>query len=134
MELMFFGEDYVKYTHYLEPGMVVCITGTFKQRYNTSPYEFRISNVCLLETVMKSNTKRLNIAINPKDVSEEMIEFIGENVKKFPGNSGLGFNICDEISNLKIGMYTMNSGFEMNDEMANYLQHKPECEVKVELT
>ena len=134
MELMFFGEDYVKYTHYLEPGMVICISGSFKQRYNTSPYEFKISNICLLESVMKSNTKKVNIEINPKDISEEMIDFIGENVQKFPGNSGLKFNICDDVSNLKFAMYTMDNAFEMNDEMASYLQHKPECEVKIELT
>ncbi len=134
MELMFFGENYVKYAHYLEPGMVINITGSFKQRYSNSPYEFQINNICLLESVMKISTKKLNIEINPKDVSEEMINFIGGNIQKFPGNSGLRFNICDEISNLKFAMYTMDNAFEMNDEMANYLQHKPECEVKIELT
>ncbi len=134
MELMFFGEDYVKYMHYLEPGMVISISGTFKQRYNTSPYEFRINNICLLESVMKSNTKRVNIEINPRDISEEMISFIDENVQKFPGNCGLGFNICDNVSNLQFSMYTRDHAFEMNDEMANFLQHKQECEVKIELT
>ena len=134
MELLFFGEDYVKYTHYMEPGMVLCISGGFKQRYQTSPYEFRINNICLLESVMKSNTKKLNIEINPKDISKELISFVGENVRKFPGNSGLRFSICDDISNLKFAMYTMDNIFEMNDEMANYLQLKPECEVKIELT
>ncbi|MDE3184027.1 MAG: DNA polymerase III subunit alpha [Bacteroidota bacterium] len=134
MELMFFGENYVKYAHYLEPGMVICLTGSFKQRYNNSPYEFQINNICLLESVMKISTRKLNIEINPKEVSKEMIDFIGENIQKFPGNSGLRFNICDDISNLKFAMYTMDNVFEMNDEMANYLQHTPECEVKIELT
>ncbi len=134
MELMFFGEDYVKYTHYLEPGMVLSISGSFRQRYQTSPYEFKINNICLLESVMKSNTKKLNIEINPKDVSNELINFVGTNIQKFPGNSGLRFSICDDISNLKFAMYTMDNIFEMNDEMANYLQLKPEYEVKIELT
>jgi hypothetical protein len=31
-------------------------------------------------------------------------------------------------------MYTLGKGFEMNDEMANFLQEKPEWEVQVELT
>jgi DNA polymerase-3 subunit alpha len=83
---------------------------------------------------MKSNTKKLNLEINPKDVSKELINFIGDNIQKFPGNSGLRFSISDEISNLKFSMFTMDNTFEMNDEMANYLQHKPECDVKIELT
>jgi len=134
MELLLFGEDYAKFTHYLEPGMVISITGSFKQRYNNSAFEFKISNICLLESVMKSNTRKLNIEINPQDISEEMIEFIDGNVQKFPGNSGLKFNISDDIANLKFAMYTMDNTFEMNDEMASYLQHKPQLNVKIELT
>jgi len=71
--------------------------------------------------------------MNPQDVSEDLIEFIGSNVHKFPGKSGLKFNISDNLSHLKFSMYTMERGFEMNDEMANYLQQKPELEVKVEI-
>jgi DNA polymerase-3 subunit alpha len=132
MELMLFGEDYAKYTHYLEPGMVLCISGAFRPRYNT--YDFRINNICLLESVMKTNTKKLNIDINPKDVSKDMINFVGQNLQKFPGNSGLRIHVCDDIANLRFTMCTMDNVFEMNDEMANYLQHRPECEVTVELT
>jgi DNA polymerase-3 subunit alpha len=134
MELMLFGEDYAKYSHYLEAGMVLCVTGSFVQRYQTSPYEFKISSISLLETVMRSQTKKLHIEMNPQDVSEEFVEFIGNNVQKFPGKSTLKFNISDNLSRLKFSMYTMEKGFEMNDEMANYLQQKPELDIKVELT
>ncbi|HXR84109.1 MAG TPA: DNA polymerase III subunit alpha [Hanamia sp.] len=134
MELMLFGEDYAKYSHYLEAGMVLCFTGSFVQRYQTSPYEFKISSISLLETVMRSQTKKIHIDMNPGDVSEEFIEFIGNNVQKFPGKSTLKFNISDNLSHLKFSMYTIEKGFEMNDEMANYLQQKPELDIKVELT
>jgi DNA polymerase-3 subunit alpha len=134
MELMLFGEDYVKYNNYLEPGMVICIAGSFIQRYQTSPFEFKIGTMSLLETVMRSNTKKIQIEMNPKDVSKDFVEFIGNNVQKFPGNSVLKFNICDSLSKLKFGMYTSHKCFEMNDEMANYLQQKPELDVKIELT
>jgi DNA polymerase-3 subunit alpha len=134
MELMLFGEDYVKYNNYLEPGMVICITGSFVQRYQTSPYEFKIATISLLESVMRSNTKKVHIDMNPKDVSKDFIDFIRNNMQKFPGNSTLKFNICDNLSKLKFGMYTSHKCFEMNDEMANYLQQKPELDIKIELT
>ena len=72
--------------------------------------------------------------MNPKDVQKDFIDFIGNNVQKFPGNSTLKFNICDNLSKLKFGMYTSHKCFEMNDEMANYLQQKPELDIKIELT
>jgi len=134
MELMLFGEDYVKYNNYLEPGMVICINGSFVQRYQTSPYEFKIGSMSLLETVMRSNTKKLHIDMNPKDVSKDFIDFVGSNVQKFPGNATLKFNICDSLSKLKFAMYTSHKCFEMNDEMASYLQQKPELDIKIELT
>jgi DNA polymerase-3 subunit alpha len=70
----------------------------------------------------------------PKEVSEEMIDFIEENIKQFPGRSSLKFLINDTSSRLKFGMYTLEKGFEMNDEMANFLQGKPELDIKIEFT
>ena len=131
---MLWSEDYVKFNNYLEPGMVVYITGSFIQRYRTSPFEFKISSISLLESLMRTGTKKLQIEMHPQSVSQEMIEFIGENVQHYPGNATLKFCINEPTSRLKFGMYSMNKGFEMNDEMANYLQKKAELDIQIELT
>ncbi len=134
MELMLFSDDYVKFNNYLEAGMVIFITGTFRQRYSKSEFEFKVSQITLLESLMKSCTKRLQIEADPKDISQDFIDFIEKNVKRFPGNTALKFCIHDRLSELKVGMYNVEEGFEMNDEMANYLQQKAEVDVLVELT
>ena len=131
---MLFSDDYVKFNNYLEAGMVIFITGTFRQRYSKSEFEFKVSQITLLESLMKSCTKRLQIEADPKDISEDFIDFIEKNVKRFPGNTALKFCIHDRLAELKIGMYNMEEGFEMNDEMANYLQQKAEVDVLIELT
>jgi DNA polymerase-3 subunit alpha len=134
MELMLFSEDYVRFSNFLEAGMVIFLTGTFRQRYSKSEFEFKISQITLLESLMKSCTRKLQIEAEPKDISQDFIDFIEDNVQRFPGNSTLKFNIHDNISQLKFGMYTIENGFEMNDELANYLQLKPELDVQIELT
>lgn len=134
MEIMLWSEDYVKFSNYLEPGMVIYITGSFIQRYKTSPYEFKINSMNLLESLMRTNTKKLQIELHPQSVSKELIGFVGGNVHQHPGNSTLKFCINDPVSQLKFGMYSMEKGFEMNDEMASYLQGKPELDIQVELT
>ena len=134
MELMLFSDDYVRFSNYLETGMVVFLTGTFRQRYNKSEFEFKITQVSLLETLMRSCTKKLQIEAAPKDISPEFIDFVAGNVYQFPGKSSLKFCISDSKSKMKFGMYSLENGFEMNDEMANFLQQKPEFEVQVELT
>jgi DNA polymerase III subunit alpha len=134
MELMLFNDKYVRFQNYLEPGMVLFITGNFSKRYESSPFEFNVSNISLLESMKKSFTKKLNIETHPKDVTEDMIAFFEKNIKDHPGDSKLKFSIADMTHKLKVGLYTLEKSFEMNDEMAGYLQQKPELEVYVEVT
>ena len=134
MELTLWSDDYVRFSNYLEAGMVIFITGCFRQRYNKSEFEFKVNSITLLESMMKACTKKLQIETHPKFIDENIIGFVEKNVKKFPGKSSLKFCLSEPASKLKIGMYTLANGFEMNDEMAKFLQEKPELEVQVELT
>jgi len=69
--------------------------------------------------------------VEARYVSEEMVQFMEKNIKKYPGKSLLKFNILEPKSSSKISMYTMGTGFEMNDEMTAFLAEKPELEVQV---
>jgi DNA polymerase III subunit alpha len=134
MELMLFSDDYVKFSNYLEPGMAIFLTGTFRQRYSKSEFEFKVAGISLLESLKRSSTKKLQIEIHPKDVTEELIDFVDKNVLQFPGKSALRFCVHDLSTQLKFGLFSMEKGFEMNDEMSNFLLQKPELEILVELT
>ncbi|MBA3675022.1 MAG: DNA polymerase III subunit alpha, partial [Chitinophagaceae bacterium] len=132
MELLLWSDDYVKFKNYLEAGMLVFITGCFRQRYNNSEFEFKVNSICLLESMIKSCTKKLQIETHPKFIDENVIDFVQQNVKQYPGKSSIKFCLSEPSSKLKVGMYTLENGFEMNDEMAKFLQEKPELEVQVE--
>lgn len=134
MELTLWSEDYVRLSNYLETGMVIYLTGAFRQRYAKSEFEFKVNGITLLESLMRSTTKKLQIEMNAKEVTTGFIDFIQKNVQQFPGSSTLKFCINEPAATLKFCMYTLQRGFEMNDEMANYLQEKPELDVQVELT
>ncbi|MBS1731805.1 MAG: DNA polymerase III subunit alpha, partial [Bacteroidetes bacterium] len=56
-EFMLWSEDYVKYSNYLEKGMIVMIEGAFRQRFNSDNYEFKISRLHLLDTVKSTLTR-----------------------------------------------------------------------------
>ncbi len=108
MELMLFSDDYVKFSNYLEPGMVISVVpahsgnDTINQSLN-----LKLHNISLLETLMRSCTKRLQIETEPKNISKELIDFMNENVDRFPGKSSLKFCINDMSSRLKCGMYSL---------------------------
>ncbi|MEP7143757.1 MAG: DNA polymerase III subunit alpha, partial [Ferruginibacter sp.] len=58
-EFMLWSEDYVKYTNYLEKGLILLVEGCFKARYNSDQYEFKLSRIHLLETVKPALTKQV---------------------------------------------------------------------------
>ncbi len=130
-EFMLWSEDFVKYNKYLEKGLIILIDGTFKPRYNSDQYEFRLNRIHLLDTVKPLLTKQVVVDVEPQFISETMVNFFDANIRANPGNAQLRLNIHDTRNNCHIGMYTLGKGFTMNDEMALFFHENPELEVSV---
>lgn len=130
-DFILWSEDYVKFTPYLQQGSSLFLTGFFRQRFNKPEYEFKITGINLAETLKRNLTRQLNIEIHPKNVTRDVISFVEKNVKNFPGRSSLKFTLNEPKNNLKISLVTMDNGFEMNDEMVEFLENNPDLEVQV---
>jgi DNA polymerase-3 subunit alpha len=130
-EFMLWSDDYMRYTNYLEKGKNLFLTGYFKQRFNRPEFEFKVEKIILLESIKQNLTKQVIVDVEARHLNEEMVRFFEKNVKKYPGRSGLRFNITEPKMNCKVSLYMMENGFEMNDEMTAFLQNMPELEVQV---
>jgi DNA polymerase III subunit alpha len=130
-EFLLWSEDYARFSKYLEKGNNLFMTGFFRQRFNKSEFEFKVEKIMLLESIKQQLTKQVVVDLDARFVNAELVNFIEGNVKKFPGRSVLKFNIREPRSNFRISMYSMDNGFEMNDEMAAFLETRPEMEVQV---
>ncbi len=126
-----FGEDYVKFSNYLEKGTIVMLEGAFKNRYNSDNYEFKIAKLHLLETVKPTLTREVKIDLMPETINEKFIDFIDDNVRNNPGKTTIKFQIKDFEENLKVTMYSLEKSFTMNDEMAAYLNEHNDLQVSV---
>ena len=133
-EFMLWSEDYARYSNYLEKGKNVFITGGFRQRFNKAEFEFRIEKMMLLESIKPILTKQVVMDVEARYISPEMVQFIETNVKKYPGKTGLKFNIVESKTQARVSLFTMGSGFEMNDELSAFLEKTPELEVQVVTT
>ncbi|MBI3719737.1 MAG: DNA polymerase III subunit alpha [Sphingobacteriales bacterium] len=132
MEVALFGEDYVKFKDHFQPGNVLFVTGSFKTRWNNDKdFEFKVTSVCLLETIKRTMTKQVQLEIHPMMVTSEMINFMEKNIKRHPGKTGLKFNITDSKAKHKITLYSVEKGIEMNDELSDYLINNADVEVNV---
>ena len=84
-----------------------------------------------MESIKQILTRQLIIDVEARFVNEKLVGFMEGNMKRFPGRSALKFNIIEPKHQCKISMYTLESGFEMNDEMAAFLYENPELDVQV---
>jgi DNA polymerase III subunit alpha len=130
-EFMLWSEDYNRFRNYMEKGTNLFVTGSFKQRYNKAEFEFKIEKIMLLESIKQQLTKQVIIDLEARHLNDKMLHFFEHNIKSFPGRTGLKFTIKEPKANLKVGMLTMDGGFEMNDDMAGFLADNPEFEVHV---
>ncbi|HEX6426414.1 MAG TPA: DNA polymerase III subunit alpha, partial [Niastella sp.] len=125
------SDDYMRFTNYLEKGKNLFITGAFKPRFNKTEFEFKIEKISLLESIKQNLTKQVIINIEARSVDEELISFFEKNLKTFPGSSILKFNVKDLKAMCRVNLQSIDTGFQMNDEMAAFLQSRPDVEVQV---
>ncbi len=133
-EFALWGEDYNRYSTYLEKGKNLFMTGSFRLRFNKIEYEFKVERMMLLESIKQHLTRQLIIEIEARFIQEGHVRFMERNVKKFPGRSSIRFNIAESKSKARVSLYSSETGFEMNDEMAAFLSENPEMEVQVVTT
>jgi DNA polymerase-3 subunit alpha len=129
-EFMLWSDDYMRFTNYLEKGKNLFITGAFKPRFNKTEFEFKIDRIILLESIKQNLTKQVIIDVEARHISEELIRFFEKNLKTFPGSSVLKFNVKDYKAMCRVSLQS-DTGFQMNDELAAFLQGHPELDVQV---
>lgn len=132
-EIMLWSDDYMRFKHYVEAGKNLLITGYFRSRFNSDQYEFKVNNICLLETAKQTLTKQIDINIQPASLTNDFVNFVENNVKSNPGKASIRFNIYEPLHNLKVTMHTMDRGFTMNEEMAEFLIDNPDVDISVEI-
>ncbi|MES2371613.1 MAG: DNA polymerase III subunit alpha [Bacteroidota bacterium] len=133
-EFLLWSEDYIKFQNYLEKGQNVLLNGFFRPRYGrVNEFDFKINTMSLLETVKQNLTRSIEINIHPASITPDFVNFVDKNVRSFPGKSSLRFNIYEPKENMKISLYSFERGFQMNEEMAEFLLNNPDVDVQVGL-
>lgn len=133
-ELTLFGDQYVKYASYFEMGHCLFLQGKFDKHPYRDDWNFRVSDICLLETVKKVMTRKIQMNIAPSLFRVEHLDFLTENIRNHPGKVQLKFVFHDKKDQKTVVLSTLDKGFEMNDAMTEFLLEHPELEATVETT
>ncbi|GMV77033.1 MAG: DNA-directed DNA polymerase [Chitinophagaceae bacterium] len=117
-ELDVWGEGYIKMKNYLEVGKIICVIGSFKQRWQDAPIKFGVNQILLLETLKKTHTKHFCISMHSSSLTQDMLVFLETNVKQNPGATKLSFNFYIDVANDNVSTtmsYNLNN-FSLNED------------------
>lgn len=132
VEVTLFGDPYVRFSNYFVVGTCIQLKGSFEKWESRNEWNFRVSEICLLETIKRVLTRQLQMTIQPGTITQNQLDFFAQNMKKYPGKARLKVIFLDQIEKLRVQMKTTEKGFEMNDELTEFLEKTPEIEVQVD--
>ena len=132
VEVTLFGDAYVRFSNYFVVGTCIHLKGTFEKWESRNEWNFRVSEICLLETIKRVLTRQVQMTMQPSTITQQQLDFFAQNMKKYPGKCRLKVIFLDQIEKLRVQMKTTEKGFEMNDELTEFLEKSPEIEVQVD--
>ncbi len=133
-ELRLFGETYIHYKNYMEPGTKVVILATFAQRFKGSSFEIKILNLSLLDSLKKSVTKVIEITVPATDITSATLENLIALIANNPGKTQLRFNIYSTEDQISTNLSTPDdNGISVSDELTDFLRKQYNWDLKVHL-
>lgn len=116
-EFSLFGNDYVKWSPMLTQDSKIVLYATFGPRfYDPNQFEFKLTNIMLLENALKSLTKRIQIEMNLDNLDDAFMKLIGRYAET-SGSCELGINIVDKEENQTVKLYTSMRKIEISEEL-----------------
>jgi DNA polymerase-3 subunit alpha len=132
VEITLFGDQYVKFSNYFVAGTCIHIKGAFEKWESRNEWNFRVQEICLLETIKRAFTRQIQLSIQPSTMTQGHVDFLQMNMKKFQGKSRMKIIFIDLIEKLRIQMKTTEKGVEINDELTEFLEKNPAIEVQID--
>lgn len=122
-EIMFWQNNYVKYSPFIDNGQTLMITGVYKEHaYRPGVMEFDIQDVMLLEEVKKRFTRRVHMQIPLDKLTLDFIYFLGTNMQANPGSTEMRIQFVDKADNMTTTLKTGGQKIAINDQLVNYLE------------
>ena len=129
-EFRIFGEDYLKYKHFLILNNFIHIKTKIVEGWKNKETgivgepRIQYKNFKLLQDVVKSFARKLSIQLNLDDIEENKIDEIKKLLVKHKGDHNLSFEVYDEKEKMKIDMQTTKHKINISQELLELLDQE----------
>lgn len=95
-DFMLFGQQYIDFAKYGQPGTPILVTGKYQKRYKNSELKFNIINIRLLQDVKGQLINGITIKLRKDQINQTVHDILNEHIKSTTeGRGALNFNIFD---------------------------------------
>ncbi len=129
-ELRIFGEDYLKFKHFLVENNFVHIKMYIKEGWKNTETgrlgdpRIQFLNFQQLQDTLSSNTKKISIKIDAQLIEEDHIDYFRKLVKKHKGDQEIVFNLSANGNGLNINLYSVKNKVKITEELIKSLKEK----------
>lgn len=129
-ELRIFGEDYLKFKHFLVENNFVHIKMYIKEGWKNAENgrvgdpRIQFLNFQQLQDTLSSNTKKISIKIDAQLIEEDHIDYFKKLVKKHKGDQEIIFNLSANGNGLNINLYSVKNKVKITEELIKSLKEK----------
>lgn len=122
-EIALFGEDYIKFKGFMHQGYFLQLRGRVQERFrNSGNWEFKLTQIQLLEDVCDKMAKKLTVQIELPDLTREFVQkvrgLLAENAENHPERAcQLHFKIIDYDEKMKVEMFSRDARVRMDNRL-----------------
>ena len=130
MEFRLFGEQYLKFMHFLVPGNFLYVKGKVQQRpkyYKSDEFqkEFRIQQIELLDDVRNKLTNTIYLRWDYELLKEEQVQNITKLLKKHKGKKHIVFELLDRSTKSFVTLNSRNHLTNISNELLEDINEIP---------
>ena len=132
-KFVFFAKDYSTYREYMLEGNTLYIHGKVQPRPygETRELEFKINSITYLADIKQQKVKSLALKISIEDLTEGLIDQIGQIAEAHKGNTELEFLLWDPQSKIWVRMFSRSHKVEVADALLSRLEQIPQVSYKI---
>jgi len=132
LDLVMFGEEYLKFRHLLGVGSFIYLEGQVIERYKQpGVWELRPYNIQLLAEIRDKMSKGILLQVKLHDITQDLVKKLESLSQEYPGPCQLKLNVADIQENIEVELLSRKFQVKPQDELMAELDQLSEISYKI---
>lgn len=121
-KLFLWRENYIKFSHFIKPGVFVVLKGRIEVPHRRSELEFVISSIELLQNLKESKTKSIHLRIPTKSLTQAVVMDLNQLFLSNEGSCNVHFTVFDPLEGIEVRLPSKSLKVNPTNELLKSLQ------------